>query len=80
MLFITSDVDVSTDTTPPATVEAAVWNETDGAVAIQVHPSSGEKCPRCWRYVPTVSQEKNTDMAGLCPRCIGALSETVGAS
>ena len=81
MLFITSEVVVSNDgTSAPATADAAVWSETDGAVAIQVHPASGEKCLRCWRYVQTVSGEEDAGMTGLCQRCVGALSETVGAS
>ena len=57
-----------------------MWSETDGAVAIQVHPATGEKCLRCWRYVQTVSGEEDAGMTGLCQRCVGALSETVGAS
>lgn len=81
MLFITSEVVVSDDGTPArATAEATVWSETDGTVAIHVHPASGEKCLRCWRYVQAVSTEEDAGMTGLCERCVGALSETVGAS
>ena len=80
MLLITSEVDLSTEAAVPETPlsSGAVWRETDGAVAIQVAPASGVKCLRCWRYVPAVSQD--SEAAGLCERCVGALSETVGAS
>jgi len=45
------------------------------ALEIHVEHASGEKCARCWRYVPAVSAEP--DRTGLCPRCVDALAEPV---
>ena len=49
----------------------------DGAddVQVQVEKAPGVKCARCWRFVPSVRTEP--DWAGICDRCVGALSETV---
>jgi len=44
-------------------------------VTVAVERAAGTKCERCWRYVPEVSQD--VDRAGLCPRCVDALSEPV---
>jgi isoleucyl-tRNA synthetase len=54
MLFIVSDVELSED--PAAT-----------GVAVTVTRATGEKCDRCWRYVPLRSLD------GLCERCQDAL-------
>jgi isoleucyl-tRNA synthetase len=43
---------------------------------ITVLRADGEKCPRCWRTVTSVSAEAAT--AGLCDRCVDALPETTG--
>jgi isoleucyl-tRNA synthetase len=40
---------------------------------VTVERAAGQKCERCWRYVPTVSSEQ--DRAGLCPRCVEALAQ-----
>jgi isoleucyl-tRNA synthetase len=45
------------------------------ALEIQVDRANGEKCSRCWRYVPSVSAAP--DRTGLCPRCVDALAEPV---
>ena len=81
MLCITSAVDVAAD--PDLTTDGAAaatagaqYQEPDGAAVIQVSRASGVKCPRCWRYVPAVSGGADP-VAGLCDRCVGALSETV---
>ncbi len=39
-------------------------------VEVQVARAEGEKCARCWRIVPSTSQEADT--MGLCDRCITA--------
>jgi len=52
MLFIVSDVTLGTGT--------------DAGVTVQVSRAPGEKCPRCWRYVPALDGD-------ICPRCAGAL-------
>ena len=39
-------------------------------VEVSVTKAEGEKCARCWRIVPSTSQEPET--AGLCDRCVAA--------
>jgi isoleucyl-tRNA synthetase len=48
----------------------------DTALEVVVVRAEGEKCPRCWRTVTTVSPAAAT--AGLCERCVDALPETTG--
>jgi isoleucyl-tRNA synthetase len=43
---------------------------------ITVTRAEGEKCARCWRFVPIVSALADT--AGLCDRCVDALQNTGG--
>ena len=78
-LFITSDVSVSADPELPtaaeeATAAGAQFVEPDGAAVIEARRAGGVKCDRCWRYVPSVSDR---DPAGLCSRCVDALSEAM---
>ena len=78
MLFITSDVVVEDDATLGAGTESgsgAHYVEAGGAVRIEAARSSGTKCGRCWRYVPSVSEE--ADREGLCERCADVLSEAM---
>jgi isoleucyl-tRNA synthetase len=42
-----------------------------------VERADGVKCERCWRYVPDVAADGA--FAGLCPRCVDALAETVAS-
>jgi isoleucyl-tRNA synthetase len=59
MLFIVSQLDL-------------VHASGDGAaLEVSVARAEGEKCPRCWRTVTSVSSDAET--LGLCERCIGAL-------
>ena len=59
MLFIVSQLELQTE-------------EGDGPeTEVTVSRATGEKCARCWRIVPSVSQEDAT--AGLCDRCIAAI-------
>jgi len=59
MLFIVSQADL----------ERA---DGDGpGVEIAVTRADGDKCPRCWRIVPSVSSAAGTE--GLCDRCLDAL-------
>ncbi len=53
MLFITSGVTLESGTS-------------DG-IEVDVHRADGEKCPRCWRIVTTVTD------AGTCTRCADAM-------
>ena len=40
-------------------------------LAVSVSRVEGEKCPRCWRYVGSTSQDEA--FAGLCGRCVQAV-------
>ena len=42
------------------------------AVTVTVEKAPGMKCERCWRFVSAVSEEPSR--AGLCERCVDALS------
>ncbi|MGE3274705.1 MAG: isoleucine--tRNA ligase [Vicinamibacterales bacterium] len=44
-------------------------------VTVAVDKADGVKCDRCWRFVPSVSDEGR--FAGLCERCVDALAEPV---
>ena len=79
-LLIVSEVELTIDESPrdlAADQSRAVWNEQGGKLEITVGRADGVKCPRCWRYVGSVSSDP--DVEGLCPRCVGVLSETIGA-
>ena len=43
---------------------------------VEVTRAEGEKCPRCWRTVTSVSADPET--RGLCDRCVGALPPVAG--
>jgi isoleucyl-tRNA synthetase len=58
MLFIVSEVELE-----PA--------GHDDGVHIEVARAEGDKCPRCWRIVRSISTARGTE--GLCDRCVGAL-------
>jgi isoleucyl-tRNA synthetase len=58
MLFIVSSV----------TVER---REPAAEVDVEVTRASGEKCPRCWRFVDQTAAEG--ELIGLCARCVDAL-------
>jgi isoleucyl-tRNA synthetase len=40
---------------------------------VEASPAEGEKCPRCWRIVTSVSSAP--DRFGLCSRCVDAMSD-----
>ena len=78
-LFITSDVSVASAPDLPldadaATAAGARFTEPGGAAIIEAQRAGGVRCDRCWRYVPSVS---HGDPAGLCTRCVDALSEAM---
>ena len=62
MLFITSAVRL---------VEGA-----EGDPSIAVAHAAGEKCPRCWRYVPVLTATGT--IAGICERCEDAVGARLG--
>jgi isoleucyl-tRNA synthetase len=64
MLFIVSQVDLDTAAGDGPELE------------IDVTRAEGDKCPRCWRMVPSVSTAPDT--LGLCDRCMGALPSAAG--
>jgi isoleucyl-tRNA synthetase len=74
-LFIVSEVDVRHDEGLSADAEAssgAQVSESDTSLAlVSVARADGEKCQRCWRIVPEVSREHDTE--GLCDRCVAAV-------
>ena len=83
MLLITSQVDLSTEAKMPSDSrisdkEATAWQEPDGTLEINVTRVTGIKCPRCWRYVDSVSTDPTLE--GLCKRCVSTLSEAVNAN
>jgi isoleucyl-tRNA synthetase len=59
MLFIVSEVDLQRADGEGPDLEIAVTR------------AEGDKCPRCWRIVPSVSSAPGTQ--GLCDRCVEAL-------
>ena len=63
MLFIVSQVDL----------EASGAEE---AVDARVVRAAGEKCERCWRIVPSLSDSAGTK--GLCDRCVAAVTPAGG--
>ena len=65
MLFIVSQVTV--DERPTSD---------DTGLAVSVERADGTKCVRCWRYVNDISTEPA--YAGICGRCVGAVSEGKG--
>jgi isoleucyl-tRNA synthetase len=64
MLFIVSQVDLEVATGDGPGVE------------ITVARADGNKCPRCWRIVLSMSSAAGTE--GLCDRCADALAGTTG--
>ena len=76
-LFITSEVTIGSTSGLPTSTDAAQtaraeFAENGGSAIVTARRSSGIKCQRCWRYVPSVSSDEPTD---LCARCIKALTE-----
>ena len=65
MLFIVSDVALE-----PAAADVEGHSEAEPRITIE--RAGGVKCERCWRYVNKVSAEPA--WAGLCERCLDALS------
>lgn len=65
MLFLTSGVSVRDARSPSRA-------GTPSSV-VDVQRAPGTKCPRCWRYVDSVSEKSAFE--GLCDRCVQALSD-----
>ncbi len=54
-----------------ATVAAASAEQPADSLVVTVTRAGGEKCQRCWRYVPTIGTAASVE--GLCDRCVDAL-------
>jgi isoleucyl-tRNA synthetase len=67
MLFIVSEVELR-----PLHADETTG---DAAPQVTIERAGGIKCERCWRYVPSISKEP--EFAGICERCVDALSEAV---
>jgi isoleucyl-tRNA synthetase len=65
MLFIVSQLDLVREAGEGVPLE------------VSVERAEGEKCPRCWRTVPSVSNDPDT--LGLCDRCVGSLPAGAGS-
>jgi isoleucyl-tRNA synthetase len=68
MLFIVSEVELRP---VPTDVDA----HTEAGPRITIERARGVKCERCWRYVPAVSADPDTE--GLCDRCQLAVAEPI---
>ncbi|PCH95444.1 MAG: isoleucine--tRNA ligase [Rhodobacteraceae bacterium] len=65
-ICITSDIEVSGDTAP---TDAFSLEDVSG-VAVVFAKADGEKCQRCWKFLPDVGTHTH---AGTCARCDDAL-------
>jgi len=54
-----------------ATVVAAEADQPADSLVVTVGRAGGEKCQRCWRYVPGIAVAAATE--GLCDRCVDSL-------
>ena len=54
-----------------AAIVAPAADQPADSLVVTVSRVGGEKCQRCWRYVPAVSGAEETE--GLCQRCVEAL-------
>jgi isoleucyl-tRNA synthetase len=68
MLFIVSEVVLRP---APADVDA----HAEAGPRVTIERAGGIKCERCWRYVPSVSDQP--EWLGLCDRCHDALAEPI---
>jgi isoleucyl-tRNA synthetase len=82
MLFIVSRVTLGPKAAGAALLSDDELGEALAAAAarqwnVEASPAEGDKCPRCWRIVPSVSSAPES--LGLCDRCVDALdSMTAG--
>jgi isoleucyl-tRNA synthetase len=81
MLFIVSDVKLgptaaAANGIADSELTRALAAGSDRAWSVDAAPAEGEKCPRCWRIVPSVSDAP--DSYGLCDRCVEAVDGMTG--
>jgi isoleucyl-tRNA synthetase len=77
MLFIVSDVTLGPNAAAASPMADRELHDALQALAtpvwiVEASPAEGDKCPRCWRIVPSVSSAGDT--LGLCSRCVDALA------
>jgi isoleucyl-tRNA synthetase len=77
MLFIVSHVTLGPTASEASELSDAQLGEALAAGAgrewsVEAEPAAGEKCPRCWRIVSSVSSSPQS--RGLCDRCVDAMS------
>ena len=60
-LAITSDVSISSEADFPSSIQSFSLDDVKG-VRVIVQLADGEKCPRCWKFVPSLKSE-------VCLRC-----------
>ncbi|HET9371850.1 MAG TPA: isoleucine--tRNA ligase [Vicinamibacterales bacterium] len=60
------------------TSSATVERQDQGGPTVDVERASGDKCPRCWRFV--IETVAAGDNAGLCLRCADAIGDPVAAA
>ena len=54
-----------------ATLEQPAADQQPDTLVVAVRRAGGDKCQRCWRYVPAISTASESE--GLCDRCVDAL-------
>jgi isoleucyl-tRNA synthetase len=78
MLFIVSKVTLGPTAASAPSLDGAELAEALKSAGprdwrVEASPAEGEKCPRCWRIVTSVSSAP--DRFGLCSRCVDAMSD-----
>jgi len=78
MLFIVSKVTLGPTAASAPSLDSAELAEALKSAGprdwrVEASPAEGEKCPRCWRIVTSVSSAP--DRFGLCSRCVDAMSD-----
>jgi isoleucyl-tRNA synthetase len=78
MLFIVSKVTLGPTAASAPSLDGAELGEALKSAGplewrVEASPAEGEKCPRCWRIVTSVSSAP--DRFGLCSRCVDAMSD-----
>ena len=75
-ICITSDISLSAGTDGEAPAKGAFTLEEVPGVSVVPVPAVGEKCARCWRFLPEVGDAKAWPQT--CGRCAGTLEASGG--
>jgi len=46
-------------------------------LAVEIHPASGEKCPRCWNLRDLGSDSEHPEVCARCAKVLGELERTI---